>query len=179
MCSGRRASGVAVNHTSASCHHSLGSSISSAPFAHLRVTSQYVTTLSRLGPVSRAVLAAVLRRPGAPQCEKGDVRVEQFAVHRSPSRKRSRSIGASQPGLNLMRPSHPPSRTLRRLDPGGGPISATGLPWRVMITRSPFSTARISSVRRFLATAVLTSMSQIRAIIYGHNQWTSAQNLPA
>src|SRR5580692_4208365 len=70
MCSGRRASGVAVNRTSASCHHSLGSSISSAPFAHLRVTSQYVTTLSRLGPVSRAVLAAVLRRPGAPSAKR-------------------------------------------------------------------------------------------------------------
>lgn len=78
-------------------------------------------------------------------------------------------MGASQPGRNWMRSFMPPSRTCRRSG-GGGAIWATGLPWRVMTTFSPFSTARISSGKRFLASAMLTSMFTIIAIIYGHNK---------
>ena len=46
---------------------------------------------------------------------------------------------------------------------------ATGLPWRVMTTFSPSSTARMSSGSRFLAWAMLTSMPTIIAIHYGYS----------
>src|SRR5271169_618871 len=60
-----------------------------------------------------------------------------------------------------------PNRTLRRSG-GGGASCATGLPWRVITMLSPFSTARISSCRRFLASAMLTSIEKlIIATIYG------------
>ena len=68
-----------------------------------------------------------------------------------------------------MRSFMPPSLTSRRSG-GGGAIWATGLPWRVMTTFSPSSTARISSGKRFLASAMLTSMLAIIARNYGHSK---------
>ena len=56
---------------------------------------------------------------------------------------------------------------MARRPAGGGVSWATGLPWRVMTTFSPFSTARISSGRWFLASAMPTSMISN----YSHNLW--------
>jgi len=103
----------------------------------------------------------------AAQGNQGGVGTNKKSVQISPSRKRSRSTGASQPGRNFMRPFIPPRRARRRRCVGRT-TWATGFPWRVITISSPSSTARITSEKRFFAWATLNSMHPIIAISSGH-----------
>ena len=161
------ASGVAARCSSASRHQLRGSPTRRLPFMLLSTISNNETHAQGMRTVKDCLFHRVRQAIGRSQSYQRHVRVEQIALQRSPSKNRSRSTGASQPGRSSMRSLIPPSRTRRRWS-GGAEIWATGLPCRVMTNVFPVFDRADEFRQTVLCFGDADIHGEIIAIFYGY-----------